>query len=169
MFPRARYKHQQLHGVPRPEPGAPGRLGQARSRPPPARGMAALPPGAGGASPRSQKKEKDKKKKRKKTPNQKNKPSQRKKDLKAKKMKTPFFFFSLLLFACYPAPSPLAESSPRPAAPEGGGRGDRGCRGWGGKRRVGIARHPFENTFASLGGGERPSSGVCSFLCLHSV
>lgn len=93
MFPRARYKHQQLHGAPRPEPGAPGRLGQARSRPPPARGMAALPPGAGGASPRSQKKGKDKKKKRKKTPNQKNKPSQRKKDLKAKKNEDAFFFF----------------------------------------------------------------------------
>lgn len=60
MFPRARY--QQLHATPRPQPGAPGRLGQARTRPPPARGTADMPPGAGGASLRSQKKKKKPKK-----------------------------------------------------------------------------------------------------------
>lgn len=68
MFPRARY--QQLHATPRPQPGAPGRLGQARSRPPPARGTADMPPGAGGASLRSQKKKKAKKNPTKKTQNQ---------------------------------------------------------------------------------------------------
>lgn len=85
MFLRARYKHQQLHGAPRPEPGAPGRLGQARSRPPPARGMAALPPGAGGASPRSQKKEKDKKKEKKKNPKPKKQTQPKKKGFESKK------------------------------------------------------------------------------------
>lgn len=116
MFPRARY--QQLHATPRPQPGAPGRLRQARSRPPPARGTADMPPGAGGASLRSQKKKKAKKnppkkpKTKQKTPN----------GLKANFKMQPFLFFSFFFVVCYPAPSPPAETPP---VQRGGGRGDR--------------------------------------------